>query len=124
MTLPVTNSGPRISKEQLSRARAEVAQAIEVLLSPTPQALDRCALLLQTAIKNVTASACVSGETEGALEEARQLQRAVRRARMLLDAAFEFHRQWNRRLGALSGGYTPEGEPAAVNPGFRMVLRG
>jgi hypothetical protein len=124
MTLPVGNSGPCISKEQLSRARAEVAQAIEALLSPTPKALDRCALLLQAATKNLTGSPSVSGETQGALEEARQLQRAVRRARMLLDAAFEFHRQWNRRLGALSGGYTSEGEPAAVKPGFRLVLRG
>ncbi len=124
MTLPISNSGTAISKKQLSQARAEVTQAVEALLSPTPQALDRCALLLQAAIKNVTASPSVSGETQGALEEARQLQRAVRRARMLLDAAFEFHRQWNRRLGALSGGYTPEGEPAAVKPGFRLVLRG
>jgi hypothetical protein len=120
------------TQEQLSLARAQVVRASELLLSPTPQTLDACALLLRKATQIV--SACYSdltgpmgrpaGHSGAALAEARQLKKDIGRARLLLDAALKFHLEWRRRLAALSFGYTPGGEPAAGDPGVRLVLRG
>ncbi|MBV8731698.1 MAG: hypothetical protein JO336_17975 [Acidobacteriia bacterium] len=119
-------------KAELSEARTQVMRAIEQLMAPAPASLDECAAILQNAVELISVSC--SGLREdpvltpdrrsAAQEEARELGRAVRQARILLDAALEFHLQWDRRLGALSGGYTPDGNPAAVGHGFRVVVLG
>lgn len=99
-------------------------RACESLLVPTPESLDECALRLQAATKTVAQCASGVDAEKGALDEARQLQTEVRRTRILLNAAMEFHRQWNRRLGAMSGGYTPAGEPARVDYSRRLLGQG
>jgi hypothetical protein len=115
-------------QERLCGARARVAQASELLLCPTPEALEECALLLQAAAKIVAAChSDLDGSPErpkAALDEARQLKQAIGRARILLDAARDFHLNWAKRLGAMSGGYTSGGEPATLDVGHRLVLRG
>jgi hypothetical protein len=112
------------TRVQLRGARVEVTKACESLLVATPESLDECALRLQAATRTVAQCACRLDKEEGALDEARQLRTEVRRTRILLHAAMEFHRQWNRRLGAMSGGYTPAGEPSRVDYGRRLLGQG
>ena len=112
---------------QLASARAGVSDVCQILLSPSPAALDRCAPLLETAASEV--SACLpelrsSKGTQEEVDEAQRLRLAVRHAQRLLEGAAEFHQNWIRRLGALSGGYTGRGEPAAVARGSRMQIEG
>jgi hypothetical protein len=113
---------------QLAAARKELERACDLLLAPSPEALDRCADLLQAAVAQVTASqAAIATPAErepGAAAEGRRLQSAVRRARRLLDAAAEYHQNWARRMGTLSAGYDSRGEPAAVERGRRLIVRG
>jgi hypothetical protein len=114
----------RNTKEQLAEARTVVTEATRSLVAATPEALDRCARLLQEAAEKVATCAPELDGKEEALAEARQLQAAIQRARVLLDAAFRFHFEWSRRLGVMSGGYTPEGEPATLDRGSRLAWRG
>ncbi len=114
--------------EQLAAAREKLDRACDLLLSPSPEALDQCAPLLQAAVTEVTAcQAAMAGPVRpepGAAAEGRRLQAAVRRARLLLESAAEYHRNWTRRMGAMSAGYDGRGEPAAVDRGRRLILRG
>lgn len=113
---------------QLADARQELERACDLLLSPSPAALDQCASLLETAVTKVAAcQAAITDlqETEpGASAEGRRLQAAVRRARRLLESAAEYHQNWTRRIGAMSAGYDGRGEPVAVTQGRRLILRG
>jgi hypothetical protein len=123
------NSG---TKQRLSEARNQILEASRLLVSPAPESLDRCALLLETAITSVAAShaeltaspAASSSPDEAALEEARQLQRAISLVKQLLDTAFNFHHHWSRRLGMMTGGYTAGGDPAPVEHGSRVLGKG
>jgi len=118
---------PRSVSHQLSSARAGVSDVCQLLLSPSPAALDRCTPLLETAVAEV--SACLpelrgSQGRQDVLDEAQRLFLAVGHAKRLLEGAAEFHHNWIRRLGALSGGYTGSGEPATVERGSRMQIEG
>ncbi len=123
---------PANIKERLSEARSQVIEASRLLVSPEPESLDCCARLLETAITSVATSYAelaaipdaVPAPDEAAIEEARQLQRAIHLVKLLLDTAFNFHRHWTRRLGMMTGGYTADGEPAAVEHGNRVLGRG
>ena len=114
--------------QQLAAAREDLDRASELLLSPSPAALDQCAPLLEAAVKKVTACQRAMADPAqcepGAFTECSRLQAAVRRARRLLDSAAEYHQNWARRIGALSAGYDGRGEPAAVERGRRLILRG
>jgi len=65
-----------------------------------------------------------AAERAAALEQARQLRAAVRRAGHLLETAANFRRNWTRLLGAMSGGYTGQGSPAPVSRTSRVSVRG
>lgn len=114
--------------EQLAEAREKLDCACNLLLTPSPEALDQCAPLLEAAVIKVTAcQKAISGQQQtepAASAEGRQLQAAVRRARRLLESAAEYHQNWIRRIGAMSAGYDGRGEPAAVDRGRRLMLRG
>lgn len=113
---------------QLAAAREKLDRACDLLLAPSPAALDQCALLLEAAVTTVAACQAViaaPAQTEpGASAEARRLQAAVRRARCLLESAAEYHQNWARRMGTMSAGYDGRGEPAAIDRGRRLILRG
>jgi hypothetical protein len=123
---------PSKTKERLSEARSQLIEASRLLISPVPESLDRCAQLLETAITSV--AACYADLTAkrdalpapdlAAIEEARQLQHAIGLVKLLLDTALNFHFHWSRRLGVMTGGYTADGEPAAVEHGNRVLGRG
>lgn len=113
--------------ERLGAARSEVEQACGWLLSPSPDALDRCSGVLESAMSELSGSmshlVLARGDPE-ALAEAWHLRRAVRRAGTLLQSASDYHTQWNRRLGGMSDGYQRGGEPAAVVPAGRISFLG
>ena len=111
-------------QEKLRRARGDVQRACEMLVSPTPQILDQCFVLLETTTQDLAGCREEPGGNPAALQEALQLHAAVHHAKALLDGAFAFHQAWARRLGAMTAGYTPHGEPACVAGGFRLVVRG
>jgi len=110
--------------ETLRRASANVQQSCEMLRCPTPEVLDRCSALLQTAVRDLIGSHPEPDGKASALGEARQLLKAVRHARVLLDKASAFREAWSRRLAAMTAGYTARGEPASVNHSFRLAVRG
>jgi hypothetical protein len=113
--------------EQLLAARSEVDRACALLVSPSPEALDRCSRVLETAGSRLEEWRPRLREGIGnpaALEQARRLQAAVRRAGRLLEGASSFHLNWSRWLGAVSAGYTERGDPAPVPRGNRILVRG
>jgi hypothetical protein len=111
-------------QERIRRARINVRHACEMLLCPTPQALDQCSVLLETTARDLAGSRPEPDGNQSTLQEARLLHAAVRHARALLDSAFALRQAWSRRLGAITAGYTPGGEPARADPGFRLAVRG
>ena len=113
------------SQEELRRARTNVRHVCEMLQCPTPEVLDQCSILLETAARDLASSRLEPpGGNQSTLQEARQLHVAVHHARTLLDSAFAFRQAWNRRLGAITAGYTAGGQPAPIDRGFRLAVRG
>lgn len=121
---------PASANDRLAAARAAVNRACQLLESPTPERLDRSTSFLETAISELVAytrpaPAIVSGPERAAIrEQALFLKSSIRHARRLSEAAAAFHANWFRCLRALCGGYTPQGQPAALNPHGRLLARG
>jgi hypothetical protein len=123
---------------RLVRARLDVDQACELLVTPASGSMDRCSQVLEAAVHRL-AEACqqsgarknssgtghesVVGE-ESVLGEAYRLQASVRRAGRLLEGANGFHLNWSRLRDAMTGGYTGSGHPAPVPRGSRISIRG
>jgi len=107
-----------------------VDSACELLVQANPESMDRSALVLEAASKHCLASElqallpATAAEKAAALEQARQLRAAVRRAGHLLENAAKFRRNWTRMLGAMSGGYTGQGAPAMISRASRVSVRG
>ena len=114
----------------LKAALQEVDRACGLLILASPESMDRSALALEAALGYCRASeSCqlrpsTADERADALEQARQLRAAVRRADHLLETAAKFRRNWTRMLGAMTGGYTGQGSPALVSAANRVSVRG
>jgi hypothetical protein len=108
--------------ERLLVVRSEVERACVLLGSPTADALDRCANVLESACSDlVNCRPWVSGAqgNSEALAEAHRLQEAVRRAARLLQTGQEYFAKWSQAWEALTSGYTPRGEaPAPARRGL------
>ncbi len=113
--------------EQLAAARLELDRAGELLISPSPEALDRCSSVLEAAGRRLTEwqprLTGQAGDPE-ALAEAWRLRRSFRRTERLLQSAGDFHCNWISLRGAMTGGYTASGDPAPVLHGPRISLQG
>ena len=113
--------------DRLAAACAAVDQACVALLDPTPEKFDRCSHLLSAAISELKAEREFGSAAERRqllARDARDLQQSIGRARLLLESAAAFHRNWVQWLGALCAGYTGEGEPAPLDAGWRLFARG
>jgi|SRR5258708_2081479 hypothetical protein len=113
--------------EQLIATRLQLDRACGLLSTPLPASMDACTSVLQAAAAQL--SECqpawaVQAGNAAALEEAWRLRRSFTRAQRLLQHAAEFHTNWGRIRGAMAGGYTAQGEPAPVEHGSRICLRG
>ena len=108
--------------ERLVAVRLQVDRACDLLISPTPTALDSCSHLLETAcsrLAQLQPRLCQGAGNPAAKEEARRLRAAIMCAGRLLENALSFHVNWGRLLGALSAGYTERGEPAKAPASHR-----
>jgi hypothetical protein len=85
----------------------EVERACRLLETPTAAQLDASANALAVAVDRLRSLSGACGAVTQA--EALRLQQALRRAKLLLHYANEYHSCWNRILQAISGGYTPQG---------------
>jgi transposase-like protein len=108
---------------------AQAQRACGMLLSPTPEAVKQCAAEIGLAAENLaewrkTYRARGLADPELALDNARRLRAAARRARRLLDSAAAFHAGWREMLGSLCSGYTSSGAPAGATLPGRLCLRG
>jgi hypothetical protein len=103
--------------ERLAQVRSQLDRTCDRLTSPTPEALDRCSLDLESAIRELAARqpqlSAHAGDAD-ALAEAWHVRRSFLRARKLMESATTFHENWLRMRGAMSGGYTPSGDPGPV----------
>ena len=113
--------------EQLAAARLALDRAGELLTAPSPQALDCCSSVLEATGRQLVEWQPRLAEEAGnpdALAEAWRLRRSFRRTERLLQNASDFHCNWARLRGAMTGGYTSAGEAAPVLHGHRISLQG
>jgi hypothetical protein len=121
---------PAAASERLAAARAAVDQVCQLLLSPTPEQMDQCAGLLQTAVGELTgfrnsAAAATNPQLKTeALTHARSLASSLGQAKRLFESAAAFYENWIRCLAGMCAGYTPHGQPAALDRGARFLARG
>jgi hypothetical protein len=111
--------------EQLAATRAELDAACAMLTSPTPDVLDRCSILLESASRQMAECQPQIAQLRGdpaAIEEAWRVRRSFLKAGKLLANAARFHGNWMSIRGALTGGYTDRGEPAQVRHAGRIWI--
>lgn len=113
--------------EMVHRARSGVRAIRNLLLRPTPQAVEQCAAHLEEAIGTVQRLEGFLDEPgletpEAIRAELMELQRELGQARTLLAQAFEAHAGWYRLLAAMLGGYSREGTPALAQPGTSFAV--
>ena len=113
--------------EQLMSARQQLDFACELLVKPSPQAVDSCSSVLEAAAHQLAEWQPAFSQQRGdaaTLEEAWKLRRSFVRTAKLLQGAGDFHRNWLQLRGAMTGGYTPTGESAPLMHGSRISLHG
>ena len=117
--------------ERLAAARAAVDQVCQLLLAPTPERMDRCIHLLEAAVGEITACSQPQDPAGGMAdlpneigEHGRRLMTSIGRARGLLESANSFYANWIRCFSAICGGYTGQGQPAAIDRGVHLLARG
>src|SRR5438477_7403721 len=112
-------------EERLTAVRGEVDRACYLLLAPSPESLDRCARLLETAGRRLAeVRPDLRGGRPAARTEAHRLRSSVRHAAQLLEAASSFHLNCNRLRGVLTFGYTERGDREPVPGVSRISLSG
>lgn len=107
----------------LAAGRECAERACGLLAGPTREALESCAGLLETAVRELSLARVVAGDA-GARAEARRLRAAVQRGSVLLRSAAGYHEGWSHWLGARTGGYRPGGEPAGLERPATVSVKG
>jgi hypothetical protein len=107
----------------LAAVRVELEGACELLVLASPEALAACEGALGRATEKLRQGQSAwdwksAGET--ARFEASRLAAVLRRAGFLLASASRYHAGWLRILSALTGGYSPRGEPVSM-PNMRSM---
>jgi hypothetical protein len=113
--------------EQLMSARQQLDSAHDLLTKPSPETLDRCSSVLEAAGHQLAEWQPTFSQRAGnaaALEEAWRLRRSFVRTTRLLQGAGDFHLNWLRLRGAMTGGYTETGESAPLLHRNRISLHG
>jgi hypothetical protein len=118
--------------EGLAKAQAEIAQVRQLLLSPSPEALDQCMPFLQSAIAQINSHrlgllkrAPDQRElNQTKLNQALQLRESTRQIGALLEGAARFHQNWIRRRNAMLCGYASDGNPAASSTRSLLAIEG
>src|SRR4051812_32112921 len=103
--------------EQFADTRAQLDAACALFTSPTPEGLDRCAVLLESAGRQLVECQPQLAGLQGdaaAIEGAWRVRLSFLKAGKLLANAARFHSDWTSIRGTLTGGYTDRGEAAPV----------
>jgi len=111
--------------EQFAGTRAQLDAACALLISPTPEVLDRCAVLLESAGRQMTECQAQIAGLRGdptAIEGAWRVRLSFLKVGKLLANAARFHSDWMSVRGTLTGGYTDRGEPAPVRHARRIWI--
>lgn len=113
--------------ERLTAARWEAHQACTLLIACSPEDLRDSQDALQRAIASLNAFRsdhpnCFA--SAGVRSMLADLKTEALRADALLQSLARFYRGWEQVLGSMSGGYTPDGAPAAVVRPGRVYCRG
>lgn len=114
-------------RERMEVARVTLERACDLLMDPTPQRLEDCRVELAmaaTSLPGCTAELSRHAGDAVLLAQALRLRQAVQRAGLLLRGAAEHHGKWFQILRAKMGGYTAQGDLAAVSCAARVWLRG
>ena len=112
--------------EDLAGVRAQLDGACDRLVMASANTLDACAEDLGYAVRQLAdwqPRLRAHAGNAAALEEAWRVRRTFLRAQSLLQSAADFHNNWTRVRGAMSGGYTPTGEPVPVRHTGRVFLQ-
>jgi hypothetical protein len=107
--------------ERLAAARGEVKRACDLLIAPTPDALNSCQEALERAVSALMELRAQCREVPAG---AGALRAEILGARRLLQNLAGFYRGWERILGTMSAGYTAGGDPAPVSRIGRLCCRG
>ena len=113
--------------ERLATARLEVHRACELLIASTPETLINCQEARERAVsilRELRADIREYPPGPDARPFALKLKSDVLRAGRLMEGLASFYKGWERILGAMSGGYTSNGAPAAVDRQGRFCCRG
>jgi hypothetical protein len=117
--------GNASAKMGVSGSGASLEQVCALLVTPSPQALDEAAAILERVAAEVAeASRPARRGAPGQLQEYEGIQRRVRFARILLERAAAYHAGWSAWLGSLTGGYEPGGEAAGRVSRGRLSIEG
>ena len=111
--------------ERLAAARRHLSLTAAHLEAPSPQALEETASRLESVVRELASPAAwlaADARSPQALDSARLLRAELLRSRRLLEAAVAYFAHWTRRRGAITGGYTREGQPAPVHRPGRLSL--
>ncbi len=111
----------------LETVRAAVEEVARLVVSPSPEVLDRTAVLLKAAVAGFAAvrrGGDAGPEDLRQLQELQQIRRALQHAGALLRKAQQYHAGWGAYLGTRTGGYRAGGQPALLVRGRRFSVEG
>ena len=113
--------------ERMASARGAVRECIRLATTPSPQALDQSAELLERARVSMESFAEPVLPSDKARRrqlavELAGLQRDLRDLDLLAGSAVGFHEGWARIRNILAGGYTAEGQPAPIETNGRFLM--
>lgn len=96
------------------------------LIAPTPESIEQCLPGLAEATDLLTRvqRELAAGGPRDIVLELHALRREISGLKRLIARGAIFYRGWARLLGAAAGGYTPNGEPAAMAPAGSISIRG
>ena len=113
--------------EQLISARQQLDFASDLLARPSPEALENCSAVLEASGHRLEEFRPALSRREGssaALEEAWRLRHSFLRTARLWQGAADFHLNWQRVRGAMTGGYTGTGDSAPLLHRSRISVHG
>ena len=110
-------------EETWAEARQRMQAVCDLLVSPSPDNLDRSASLLAAATIDLRTEA-TRPDVRTALGSVEAVHELVHRAGTLLEGAAEYHRRWRALAGSLTAGYTPGGRPGEFVPSGRVCVQG
>jgi hypothetical protein len=119
--------------EELREVRSALERVREVLLAPSPAALESCAAFLETAVQRMASlearlreepAAGSDKVVPGMRMELEFVRRELRNVHALMEQASAFYMHWAGLLSLAGAGYTASGRPAAAASTGRIAVQG